>query len=136
MNRKEVFDFLTGDVAVTYRPRRMPWEHDQDTPETQRSVLIRWVDEISAYPKPVVEQAFSALVRHAPNQVPTLNETVAQLRRIGDAGKQSKVSFGAVVPPVTGIIIAYEAYCEELARQGRSPDETRFTAMFNRMFPA
>lgn len=136
MNRKEAFNYLTDTVAVSYRPRRMPWEHDQDSPDVQRSVLIRWVDEIARHPQHVVEQAFSALMRHAPNQVPTLNEAAGQLRRLAESQRSQDRFAGDVLPPETGLCVAYEAYCLEVARLGRVPDESRFTKKFNAMFPS
>jgi hypothetical protein len=134
VNRKEAFDYLISEVAVDYRPRRMPWEHDQDSPEVQRQVLVRWVDTIAQYSRRQVEEAFSALMRHQPNAVPTLNEASGQLRRVAEADRPFRVSSSEVLPPQTGFCVAYEAYCKELARQGRSPDETKFTKKFNAMF--
>ena len=134
MNRSEAFGYLTSEIAVAYRPRRMPWEHDQDSPDVQRQVLVRWVDTISQYSRRQVEDAFSALMRHQPTSVPTLNETTAQLRRVAEADRPHRMMSSEVLPPQTGFCIAYEAYCAELARQGRSADETVFTKKFNAMF--
>lgn len=134
MNRSEAFDYLTSEIAVAYRPRRMPWEHDQDSAEVQRQVLVRWVNTIAQYSRRQVDEAFSALMRHQPNSVPTLNEATSQLRRVAEADRPHRMMSSEVLPPQTGFCIAYEAYCAELARQGRSPDETRFTKKFNAMF--
>lgn len=135
MNRTEAFRYLTETVAISYRPRRMPWEHDQDSVDIQKQVLNQWVGLLTGHDDSIVNQAFDAMMRHQPTIVPTLNEARAQLRRIADAHEQPASSRGErVVPPQTGIIIAYEAYCEEVARQGRSPDESVFTKKFHRMF--
>jgi len=134
--RKDAFEYLTGEIAVSYRPRRMPWEHDQDSAEIQKQVLTQWVQLLVGYPDRVVREAFGALIRHSPTSVPTLNECRAQLKRLSDQEQASEPVWarGKVMAPETGFCVAYEAYCDELARQGRSPDETLFTKKFNAMF--
>lgn len=135
MNRQEAFRFLTETVAISYRPRRMPWEHDQDSIETQKQVLAQWVDLLAGYPTEVVTDAFDTLTRHQTAIVPTLNEARAQLRRLADLRQEPlRRAATRTVPPQTGFIIAYEAYCEEVTRLGRTPDETAFTKKFHRMF--
>lgn len=135
MIRKDAFEYLTGEIAVSYRPRRMPWEHDQDSPEIQKQVLSQWVQLLAGYKDSVVREAFGALIRHSPTVVPTLNECRAQLKRLEEQDRPgARFAQFEVMAPETGFCVAYEAYCAELARQGRSPDETVFTRKFNAMF--
>lgn len=135
MNRKEAFEYLTGDIAISYRPKRMPWEHDQDSADTQKQVLNQWVTVATSSPTQIIQEAFGMLIRHNPSGVPTLNEFKAHVRRLEDQHDVVPRRGGAsVMAPETGLCVAYEAYCDELARQGRSPDETRFTKKFNAMF--
>lgn len=135
MKARSAFEFLTNDVAVSYRPRRMPWEHDQDSNDVRQQVLRSWVALLERYEDQTVKEAFAALMRHQPTVVPTLNEARAQLQRVdGEHPPARPAGRDRTVGPETGWCIAYEAYCEYVTSQGRTPDETLFTKKFEAFF--
>ena len=79
MTPSEALEYLTTHIALNYKPRRMPWEHDQDTPAVRQATLRTWVDLLTEYPTTTVHQAFDDLMRHQPTQPPTRAEAANQL---------------------------------------------------------
>ena len=128
MTPSEALEYLTTHIALNYKPRRMPWEHDQDTPAVRQATLRTWVDLLTEYPTATVHQAFDDLMRHQPTQPPTRAEAANQLRNTHQRTQPETRQIGSTrrTPPEQAYLIAHEAYEAECRRQGKQPNQTLF----------
>ena len=124
MTPQEALDYLTTHVALNYKPRRMAWEHDQDTPAVRQATLKTWVNLCANYPTQTVYDAFNQLTSHNPTQPPTRAELENTLRSIQQRNQPTRIaiSSGQACDPKLGYTLALEAFEQEQRRQGKEPN--------------
>lgn len=124
MTPQEALDYLTTTVAINYKPRRMAWEHDQDTPQVRQATLKTWVQLCTGYPTHIVHEAFNQLMAHNPTQPPTRAELANHLRTIQQRNQPAKTAIGPTerCDPKLGYTLALEAFEQEQRRQGKEPN--------------
>lgn len=135
MTPTEALEYLTTHIALNYKPRRMPWEHDQDTPAVRQATLRTWVNLLTEYPTTTVHQAFNDLMRHQPTQPPTRAEAANQLRTTHQRTQTQETQQlpGRRTPPNQAYLIAHEAYETECRRQGKQPNQQLFDRYMGRL---
>lgn len=127
MTPQQALEYLTTHIALNYKPRRMAWEHDQDTPEIRKATLKQWVTLCTQYPISTVHEAFDALMRHQPTQPPTRAEAVNQLRNTHNRQQPAtSIGPGQRCDPKHGYTLALEAFEQEQRRQGKEPNYELF----------
>lgn len=108
------------------RPTPPPWNRDAD-------VRNEWVELLTHYDNTTASEAFKALERHHggsskwPNWVQLRDALNRARRRTLQPADHDQ---GEPVPLSVGIAIAWDAYCEEVTAQGRTPSERRFARWF------
>lgn len=124
MTPQEALEYLTTHVALNYKPRRMAWEHDQDTPAVRQATLKTWVALCTNYPTNVVHEAFNQLSTHNPTQPPTRAELDNTLRTIHQRTQPARIAIGRGerCDPKLGYTLALEAFEQEQRRQGKEPN--------------
>jgi hypothetical protein len=128
MTPSEALEYLTTNIALNYKPRRMPWEHDQDSPAVRQATLQSWVQLCAQHPTQTVYDAFTELMRHHPNQVPTRAELSNTLRNITHRQQPATRTLGTneVCDPKRGYLLALEGYEQQCRLEGREPNWDRF----------
>jgi hypothetical protein len=135
MTPQEALDYLTTTVAINYKPRRMAWEHDQDTPAVRQATLKTWVQLCTGYPTTTVHEAFNQLMAHNPTQPPTRAELANHLRTIQQRNQPTTRQIGPAqrCDPKLGYTLALEAFEQEQRRQGREPNYDFFNRTIGKL---
>lgn len=133
MTPQEALEYLTTHVALNYKPRRMAWEHDQDTPAVRQATLKTWVQLCTGYPTNTVHEAFNQLSTHNPTQPPTRAELDNTLRNIHQRNQPATRQIGPAerCDPKLGYTLALEAFEQEQRRQGKEPNYDFFNHTMN-----
>jgi hypothetical protein len=124
MTPQEALNYLTTTIAINYKPRRMAWEHDQDSPQVRQATLKTWVQLCTGYPTNIVHEAFNQLMAHNPTQPPTRAELANHLRTIHQRNQPARTAIGPAerCDPKLGYTLALEAFEQEQRRQGKEPN--------------
>ena len=141
MNKATAIKYLTGPIAFAYKPRRMPWDHDQDKDNAAaKTMLTMWADLLARYNDDTVYMAFDRMMMAKPDQVPTFNSVARELRHEQNRLNMSRTAIPEATGPVLtlteGQAVAWQAYSEHCAKAGRTPDPKRFGRKFAAMYGA
>lgn len=139
MNKSTAIKYLTGPVAFAYKPRRMPWDHDQDKDSAAaKTMLTMWADLLAKYHEDVVFMAFDRMMSSRPDSVPSFNTVAKELRHEHNRVNMSRTglpeSTGPVLSIEEGQAVAWAAYCEVIEARGRTPNPQRFGRKFAAMY--
>ena len=52
MNKATAIKYLTGPIAFAYKPRRMPWDHDQDKDNAAAKTMLNMCCLLYTSPSP------------------------------------------------------------------------------------
>ena len=133
MTPSEALEYFTTHVALNYKPRRMAWEHDQDSPQVRQATLQTWVNLCATYPTQTVYDAFNQLTSHNPTQPPTRAELENTLRSIQQRNQPTRIAIsgGQTCDPKLGYTLALEGYEQQCRIDGREPNYDRFNKIMN-----
>lgn len=139
MNKATAIKYLTGPVAFAYKPRRMPWDHDQDKDSAAaKTMLTMWADLLARYTDDEVYMAFDRMMASKPDSVPSFNLVAKELRHEHNRVAMSRTAIPEATGPTLGITegqaIAWAAYVQVCETRGRTPDPARFGRKFAAMY--
>ena len=121
MNQTAALQYLST-LERRLRPTPPPWNWDAD-------VRNEWVELVTHYDEAVASVAFKSLERHYGAQSKWPNWV--QLRQALNDARRRNLEPDTITetddcPPSIGIAIAWDAYCEQCAENGTTPNEKRF----------
>jgi hypothetical protein len=139
MNKATAIKYLTGPVAFAYKPRRMPWDHDQDKDSTAaKTMLTMWAELLARYHDDIVYAAFDRMMSSKPDSVPSFNSVAKELRHEHNRVNMARTAIPEATGPTLGIAegqaVAWAAYVEVCEARGRTPNPARFGRKFAAMY--
>jgi hypothetical protein len=139
MNKATAIKYLTGPVAFAYKPRRMPWDHDQDRDSTAaKTMLTMWAELLARYNDDTIYMAFDRMMASKPDSVPSFNQVAKELRHEHNRRSLEHTALPESTGPVLSIeegqAVAWAAYCKVIEARGRTPDPHRFGKKFAAMY--
>ena len=113
-----ILETLTRRMA----PARPPWHNDPEA-------IHEWVNLFMRYTETDLKEAWRIHTTAKPDKWPTYFQ-IRQLLRTRHRAAQQDIYEPAqdadVVPASVGLAIAWDAYCEQCAELGKTPNEQRF----------